>query len=360
MSKYNTLNNNIKDKRDMKKSLMFMFMAASLVACNSTSNDKATTTEETVTAITVKTAVAEIHTIDLLETYTSEVMAYKENDITPAAQGLHIDRIHVDVGDNVREGQVIVTLDQTTLKQQELNLATAQDNYDRMVPVHAAGGISDQQLTQMKNTLDLQKEVVENLRKNSTIKSPISGVVTARNFENGDLFASMPILHIMQIDKLKVMANVSEQYFTSVKVGDKVAIEVDIYPGQQFEGQVSRINPALDARTRTFGVEITIQNKSLELRPGMYARAIFNMGQRQSIMIPDQALQKQIGSSERFVYVIENGVADYRFVTDGRRVGNMIEILEGIEAGDEVATTSFTRLMNGTLVEVEAPAVAEE
>ena len=336
-----------------------MFMAASLVACNSTSNDKATTTEETVTAITVKTAVAEIHTIDLLETYTSEVMAYKENDITPAAQGLHIDRIHVDVGDNVREGQVIVTLDQTTLKQQELNLATAQDNYDRMVPVHAAGGISDQQLTQMKNTLDLQKEVVENLRKNSTIKSPISGVVTARNFENGDLFASMPILHIMQIDKLKVMANVSEQYFTSVKVGDKVAIEVDIYPGQQFEGQVSRINPALDARTRTFGVEITIPNKSLKLRPGMYARAIFNMGQRQSIMIPDQALQKQIGSSERFVYVIENGVADYRFVTDGRRVGNLIEITSGIEAGDVVATTSFARLMNGSLVEVDNSAVEE-
>ena len=336
-----------------------MFMAASLVACNSSTNDK-TSSEETVTAVPVKTAVAEMHTIDLLETYTSEIMAYKENDITPAAQGLHIDRIHVDVGDKVAVGQTLVTLDQTTLKQQELNLATAQDNYDRMVPVHAAGGISDQQLIQMKNTLDLQKEVVENLRKNSTIRSPISGVVTARNFENGDLFASMPILHIMQIDKLKVMANVSEQYFTSVKVGDKVAIEVDIYPNQQFEGEVTRINPALDARTRTFGVEITIQNKSMELRPGMYARTIFNMGQRQSVMIPDQALQKQVGSSERFVYVIENGVADYRFVTDGRRVGNMIEITEGLEAGDEVATTSFARLMNGSLVEVETPAVVEE
>ena len=343
----------------MKKSLMFMFMAASLVACNSSTNDKASS-EEIVTAIPVKTTVAEIRTIDLLETYTSEILAYKENDITPAVQGLHIDRIHVDVGDKVNVGQVIVTLDQTTLKQQELNLATAQDNYDRMVPVHAAGGISDQQLIQMKNTLDLQKEVVENLRKNSTIKSPISGVVTARNFENGDLFASMPILHIMQIDKLKVMANVSEQYFTSVKVGDKVAIEVDIYPNQQFEGEVTRINPALDARTRTFGVEITIQNKSMELRPGMYARTIFNMGQRQSVMIPDQALQKQVGSSERFVYVIENGVADYRFVTDGRRVGNMIEILDGLKAGDEVATTSFARLMNGSLVEVEAPEVVEE
>ena len=146
----------------MKKSLMFMFMAASLVACNSTSKDKeATTTEETVVAVSVKTAVAQTQTIDLLETYTSEIMAYKENDITPAAQGLHIDRILVDVGDKVSAGQTIVTLDQTMLKQQELNLATAEDNYNRMVPVHAAGGISDQQLTQMKNTLDLQKEVVE-------------------------------------------------------------------------------------------------------------------------------------------------------------------------------------------------------
>ena len=336
---------------------MFMFMAASLVACNNTqSTEKSVAVEEE--AIVVKTVVAEMKTVDVLETYTSEIMAFKENDITPAAQGLHIDRILVDVGDKVVAGQTLVTLDQTTLKQQELNLATTQDNYDRMVPVHAAGGISDQQLIQLKNTLDLQKEVVEQLRKNSTIKSPISGVVTARNFENGDLFASMPILHIMQIDKLKVKANVSEQYFTSVKVGDKVTIEVDIYPGQQFEGVVSRINPAFDARTRTFGVEITIPNRSMVLRPGMYARAIFNMGQRQSVMVADKAVQKQSGSSERYVYVIKDGVADYRFVTDGRRVGDMVEIIEGLEAGEEVATTSFTRLMNGKAVTVNnEPAV---
>lgn len=347
----------------MKKSLMFMFMAASLVACNSTSEKSTDVAETTETAVTIKTAVAEVQTVDVLETYTSEIMAYKENDITPAAQGLHIDKIYVDVGDKVYAGQTIVTLDQTTLKQQELNLATTEDNYNRMIPVYEAGGISEQQITQMKNTLDLQREVVENLRKNSTIKSPISGVVTARNFEDGDLFASMPILHIMQIDKLKVMANVSEQYFTNVKVGDKVTIEVDIFPGETFEGSVSRINPALDARTRTFSVEITIPNSSLKLRPGMYARATFNMGSRQSVMIPDQALQKQTGSSERYVFVIENGVANYRFVTDGRRVGDKIEIIEGVKAGDEIATTSFVRLMDGKRVTVDngvaAPASTE-
>ena len=330
---------------------MLIIAAATMVACGS--NQKSTTevaAEESATAIKVCTA--ESMEVDITETYTSEILPFKQNDITPAAQGLHIDQIKVDVGDRVHEGQVLVTLDQTTLKQQELNLATTQDNYDRMIPVHEAGGISDQQLTQIKNTLDLQKEVVENLRKNSTIKSPISGVVTARNFENGDLFASMPILHIMQINKLKVMANVSEQYFTKVKVGDKVDINVDIFPGETFEGKVSRINPALDAATRTFGVEITIPNANERLRPGMYARATFNMGRNRGVMVDDVAVQKQAGSSERYVYVIKDGKAEFRFVRDGRHVGNKVNILEGLEPGEVVATTSFIRLSDGKKVEI--------
>ena len=334
----------------MKKSLMMLIVAATMVACNSKNEETAAKKEA---VVDVKVATATTMTVDLYETYTSEIKAYKENDITPAAQGLHIDQIRVDVGDEVKEGDVIVTLDQTTLKQQELNLATLQDSYNRMKPVHEAGGVSDQQLIELENTLNLQKEVVEQLRKNSTIKSPISGVVTARNFYSGDLFAAMPILHIMQIDKLKVMANVSEQFYPNVKVGDEVTIEVDIFPGKQFAGKVSRINPALDASTRTVGVEITIPNADKVLRPGMYARATFNMGQRESIMIDDVALQKQSGSSERFVYVIdENGVVDYRFVKDGRRVGNKVEILEGLNAGDKVATTSFVRLMDGRKVNI--------
>jgi RND family efflux transporter MFP subunit len=336
----------------MKKSLMFIIAAATLVACGSNNQDSATDAATEQSAVAVKVCTAEVMDVAMTETYTSEILPYRENDITPAAQGLHIDDIKVDVGDRVREGQVLVVLDQTTLKQQELNLATTQDNYDRMLPVHAAGGISDQQLTQLKNTLDLQKEVVENLRKNSTIKSPISGVVTARNFEDGDLFASMPILHIMQIDKLKVMANVSEQYYTSVKVGQVVDITVDIFPGETFEGRVSRINPALDAQTRTFGVEITIPNSNERLRPGMYARATFNMGKSSGVVVDDVAVQKQAGSSERFVYVIKDGVAEFRFVRDGRRVGNKVSIIEGLEPGEQVATTSFIRLTNGKKVEI--------
>lgn len=331
-----------------------LIAAFALMGCasNSTEN-KQTTAPVEEPAVIVKTATAELQSVNVTETYTSEIKPYKENDITPAVAGLHISKIKVDVGDHVRKGQVLVVMDQTTLKQQELNLATAEDSYNRMKPVHEAGGVSDQQMIQLENQLNLQREVVENLRKNSTILSPITGIVTARNFESGDLFAQMPILHIMQINKLKVMANVSEQYYTSVKVGQPVSIEVDIFPGEVFEGKVSRINPALDAATRTFGVEITIPNGKERLRPGMYARATFSMGERENVMIPDQALQKQTGSSERYVYVIKDGVAEYRFVKDGRRVGDKIEILEGLTAGEQVATTSFTRLINGKKVEVK-------
>lgn len=338
----------------MKKSLMLMIVAATLVGCNS--NQEKKTSEATVAeepkAIAIKACTAESMTVDLKETYTSEILPYKENDITPAAQGLHIDEIKVDVGDRVKAGDVVVTLNRTNLKQLEINLATVQDTYDRMKPVHEAGGVSDQQMIELENTLNLQKEVVANMRRNSEIKSPISGVVTARNFENGDLFASMPILHIMQIDKLKVMANVSEQYYPNVKVGQSVDITVDIFPGETFEGKVTRINPALDAATRTFGVEITIPNKNERLRPGMYARATFNMGKRNGVMVDDVAVQKQIGSSERYVYVIKDGVAEFRLIRDGRRVGSKIDIVEGLEAGEKVATTSFMRLSNGAKVEI--------
>ena len=331
-----------------------LIAAVAMTACASNETNKEQTSAEVAeAAVLVKSATAVLQTVDLTETYTSEIKPYKENDITPAVAGLHISQIKVDVGDHVAKGQVIVVMDQTTLKQQEINLATMQDNYDRMLPVHAAGGISDQQIVQLENQLNLQKEVVENLRKNSTIHSPISGVVTARNFEAGDLFAQAPILHIMQINQLKVKANISEQFYTTVKVGQVVTIEVDLFPGEQFEGKVTRISPALDAATRTFGVEITIPNAKERLRPGMFARATFNMGERESVMIPDQALQKQVGSSERYVYVIKDGVAEYRLVKDGRRVGDLIEITEGLEAGEVVATTSFTRLMTGKKVEIK-------
>lgn len=336
----------------MKRSSVLIMAAAAMVACNSGSKSE-TTAEAGRTTVLTKSAAAQAATVYLTETYTSEIEPYKENDITPAASGLHIERILVDVGDAVSAGQVVATLDKTTLRQQEAQLKIVEDTYNRMKPVYEAGGISAQQLVQYENQYNMQREVVENLRRNSEIRTPISGVVTARNFESGDLFASTPILHIMQIDKLKVMANVSEQYFTDVKPGMPVEIAVDIYPGEVFTGNVSLIYPALDTATRTFKVEVTVPNAHNKLRPGMFARATFNMGSKEGVMIPDIAVLKQSGSNEHYVFVVQGDSVVRRSVNMGRQVGDRIDILSGVSAGEQVAVTALTKLSDGAKIELK-------
>ena len=334
----------------MKRIVILGFAVALLAGC--TGKKTAAVTEEK--GVLTKTARATAATVRLTEEFTSEIEPYKENDITPAASGVHIDKIYVEVGDPVREGQLIVSLDPTQYTQQLVQLKTVEDDYNRLLPVYEAGGISAQQIEQAKAQLDVQREVVANLKKNIEVRSPISGVVTARNYESGDLFAQQPILHIMQIDPLKVIANISEQYFSNVKVGMPVKLTVDIFPDEEFTGTVSLIYPALDPTTRTFKVEVKVPNAKRTLRPGMYARTTFDMGSKEGVMVPDVAVQKQVGSAERYLYVIEgDSVAERRSIKVGRQVGDRVDILSGVEPGEQVAVTALSKLFDGAAVDVK-------
>ena len=309
--------------------------------------------EEDIPVVQTKTEKARKATVTLSEVYTSEVEPNKENDITPAVAGVHIDRIMVDVGDKVREGQVLVTLDPTQYNQQLIQLHNLEADYNRLKPVHEAGGISAQQLEQQRTALDIQREVVANLKRNIEVRSPITGVVTARNYDSGDLFAAQPILHVMQIDPLKIKVNIPEQHFPNVKVGMPVRVNVDLFPDLTFSGKVSLIHPALDTSTRTFTVEVAVQNHYSTLRPGMFARSTFDMGQKEGVLVPDVAVQKQVGSAERYVYVIRDGKAERRSVKVGRQVEGYVDILSGVEAGEDVAVTALSRLYDGSPVEVK-------
>uniref|UniRef100_UPI003FEDEA86 efflux RND transporter periplasmic adaptor subunit n=1 Tax=Alistipes shahii TaxID=328814 RepID=UPI003FEDEA86 len=335
----------------MKKIVILCIAAVSFAGCTGKKGVTAVAEDK---GVLTKSAVAEEASVQLTEVFTSEIEPYKENDIPPAASGVHIDRIYVEVGDPVREGQLVVTLDPTQYTQQLVQLKTVEDDYNRLLPVYEAGGISTQQIEQAKAQLDVQREVVANLKKNIEVRSPISGVVTARNYESGDLFAQQPILHIMQIDPLKVIANISEQYFPNVKVGMPVKLAVDIFPDEEFTGTVSLIYPALDPTTRTFKVEVKVPNAKRTLRPGMYARTTFDMGSKEGVMVPDVAVQKQVGSAERYLYVIVgDSVAERRSVKVGRQVGDRVDILSGIEAGEPVAVTALSKLFDGAKVDIK-------
>lgn len=335
----------------MKKILMMIAAAAMTAGCT---GKRTTASAPEENRVLTRGVVAEETAVRLIEEFTSEIEPYRENDVTPAASGVHIDRILVEVGDAVREGQLVVSLDPTQYTQQLVQLQTIESDYNRLLPVYEAGGISAQQIEQARAQLDVQREVVANLKKNIEVRSPISGVVTARNYESGDLFAQQPILHIMQIDPLKVIVNISEQFFPQVKVGMPVDLYVDIFPGEIFAGRVSLIYPALDAATRTFKVEVTVPNGAGRLRPGMYARTSFDMGGKTGVMVPDVAVQKQVGSAERYVYVIVGDtVAERRSVEVGRQIGDRVDILRGVTAGEQVAVTALSKLFDGARVEIK-------
>ena len=337
----------------MRKNLIFtlgVMMATMLMAAGC--KEKKTQAIEENPAVGVKVAVASGEIISRDVEFTANIEPWQKNYIVPALQGARINRIYVKVGDRVRRGQLVAEMDPTQYNTARVQLETAEADYNRIKKVYDAGGISEQTLKQAEAQYLIYKEALDNVARNVRLYSPIDGVVTQKGEEEGNLFTSTPILEIMQMDRLKVRISISEQYYTNVSVGTPVSIAVDILPDEMFEGKVSLIYPAIDPATRTFTVEVTIPNSGGRLRPGMFARSEINMGDKEAVMVPDVAVQKQVGSNERYVYVIENGVASRRTVVPGRQIGGMVDLSGSITAGDRVATTSFVRLGDGTKVEI--------
>jgi RND family efflux transporter MFP subunit len=303
------------------------------------------------TKVGVKTTVATLQTVDNTATYTANIKADVINQITPAVPG-RIVKIYVEVGDRVSRGQLLVQMETSSLQQQTTQLANLEKDYARYSELLAVGGIAQQQVDQVKTQIDVLKAAIKNLQDNTQLRSPISGVVTARNYDNGDVFGQQPIVTIQQLSPLKALINVSESLFSKIKTGLPVDIDLDVYPDEKFTGTVSLIYPTIDANTHTFGVEVAVNNRDMKVRPGMFGRVTLNLGTRESILVPDIAVQKQAGSNDKYVYtVVDDSIAKYNKVELGARLGDLYEITSGISAGDIVVTAGQTRLIDGSKVE---------
>ena len=195
---------------------------------------------------------------------------------------------------------------------------------------------------------------VANLEENTILRSPIDGVVTARNYDAGDMYAmTSPIYVVEQIIPVKLLVAISESDYTKVKKGDSIEITADAIPGKTFYGKVEKIYPTVDPATRTFVVEVVVANAYKTLRPGMFARVTVNFGTNKNVVIPDVAVVKQQGSGERFVYVLnEDGTVTYQKVVLGRRMGAEYEVLEGLTDGATIVTGGQIRLKDGVKVTV--------
>ena len=289
--------------------------------------------------------------VDQQSSFTATVEAKTVNNITPAMGG-RIRVIHVDVGSRVSKGQAVVTMDAANYSQQETQLATLKRDYERYSELYKVGGISKQQLDQLKAQLDVAQTALNTIEENTGLISPISGVVTARNYDPGDVAGGMPILTIENINPVKIVINVSESYYSKVAPGMSAAIVVDALDGEAFEGKVSLIHPTINSVSRTFPIEIEVNNTEQRLRPGMFSRVTLNFGTNERPLVADLAILKQPGSNDRYVFLEKNGRAVYRKVELGTRIGDKYEIVSGLDIGDRVIVQGNTGLIEGAQVEV--------
>jgi len=331
-----------------------ILLAVMCAACNQKKAEEAHISQQITKNDTIAVKVMEVHEQPVAQIfeYTAVVRAEAINHIAPTIPG-RIDKIFVEVGDFVTVGQKLVQMDATPLRQAKTQLDNLKDNFNRLDELYKVGGVSKADWDALKTQLEVAQNAYNNLVENTQLLSPINGVVALRNYDSGDIFAGNPILQIQQIKPVKLLINVSESQYNEIKKGMAAKIKIDILGTQEINARVSLIYPTLDARTHTFPVEITIPNENVKVRPGMYARAIFNLGNRNNVVVSDKAIVKQPGSGDRFVYVLnEDNTVSYVKITLGRRLDTNYEILSGLKNGDKVVITSLTKLKDGINVNV--------
>lgn len=337
----------------MKKSFHLIALMAVAMLSSCSGGEKEATATKVEEKPKVKLATVTSRPVAQIQEYTATVEAEVKNNIAPSAP-VRIDKILVEVGDRVVKGQKLVTMDAANLKQLKFQLDNKEIEFKRVDELYKVGGASKSEWDTAKMAYDVMKTSYENLLENTALLSPINGIVTARNYDNGDMYSGgTPVLTVEQITPVKLMINVSEGYFTKVKKGSPVSVKVNAYGDEAFEGKVSLIYPTIDPATRTFPVEVQLVNRDQKVRPGMFARVTLNFGTADHVVVPDLAVVKRAGSGDRFVYVYNDGKVSYNKVELGRRMDAEYEVVSGVANNSQVVIAGQTRLADGVEVEVE-------
>ncbi len=339
----------------MVKNLILSTIALAILASCSGKKDK-TSNGDAVEVIPVKVQKLEKTDIAKPLDYTANLEADEQVFYAPASTG-RIEKIHVEVGDRIKKGQLLVEMDKTQLHQAEVQLKNLETEYNRAVQLNETGSISKQAYDAAVTQYEVAKSNVDFLKENTKMEAPFDGIVTGKYFENGELYtgaafggATKPsVIAIEKINPLKAKINLSEQYYLTVKKGTKVELKSNIFPDRTFEGTVNIVYPTIDPASRTFTVEVLIPNKDEALRPGMYGIINFFIGNTETIVVPAIAVLKLQGSNDRYVFLNKDGKAKRVAVTLGRRFEDQVELIsDELHEGDELVVVGQGRLVDGT------------
>ena len=324
-----------------------------LTACSGKTNKDEADDANVQQRTRVKIETVSVQNVDQIGEFTATVEAQVKNNIAPQTP-FRIKKISVEVGDHVKQGQLLAQMDATNLKQAKIQLDNQELEFKRVDELYKVGGTSKSSWDAQHTAVEVARAAYKNLVENTQLVSPISGIVTARNYDSGDMYSgASPIFTVEKIRPVKLMVNVSESLFTKVEKGHEVEVRFDVYGEETFKGKVSLVYPTIDPATRTFPVEIKIPNNDERVRPGMFARVTMNFGSLRRVVAPDRSIVKQAGAGDRYIYVYKDGSVSYQKVEIGRRFNNKYEIISGVADGDQVVITGQSHLTNGMEVEIE-------
>ena len=338
-----------------KLTLITLAVAALMTACGQKDTSTATSGQDAQKAAPVVSVItAQAEDVEITNTFTSNIEPFATNNIVSQTAG-RIVSINAEVGQKVSKGQLLAKMDDVNLAKTRMQYVNDSTELVRLTELYNIGAVAQADYDMAKLALNITKKTYNNLAENTYLRSPINGVVTARNYDKGDMYSmALPIFVVQQIQPVKMLINVSESLFTDISKDMEFDITVESYPSETFKGKVNLIYPTVSATTHTFPVEVICQNTDQRLRPGMFARVTANFGTNHHVVVPDVAVVKQQGSGEHFIYVLQpDNTVRYQLVEVGKRLGNRYEIVSGINEGDKIVTEGQIRLKDGVAVTVK-------
>jgi membrane fusion protein (multidrug efflux system) len=330
------------------------------VGCGRGSHSENDDEKETVV---VPVEVAEITIGDIASyfTGTATLEAEKETEVVAKVGGI-VARIYAEEGDFIRAGQALAKLDDEKLavqmEQAAANLKKLETEYERSVELFDGHLISAQDFQRAKFEYESQKATCD-LRKldlkYTSIRSPISGVVAERMIKVGNMVvANEAVFRVTDLDPLLAVLYVPERLIGELRVGQPASLRVDAIADAEFAGTVERISPVVDPSTGTVKVTVEVHDKSMKLKPGMFARInIVNDVHVAAVLAPRDAIIEE--DDESSVFVVRDSTAYRQTVETGFVNSAHIEVLSGLALGDTVVTTGKGSLQDSSRVDLVTP-----
>lgn len=338
------------------KNILLVFLASILIlaGCGKKVKDQQSVEEKSVSVERVERKVIKNNLI-------FPGTAYPWEEAALAAQmASRVRKIYVKEGDYVKQGQLLVQMDDQQLTQIEIQFNDAKRDFERAEKLKAEGAISEQQYEKFKLAYETLKTNYEKILENTQLRAPFSGVITAKYLNDGELFTMVPaggrtvpaILHLMNVNELKVKISVNEFDSYKIKIGQKAKVINDVMMDEIFLGYVTRISPVVDPISKTVEVEIRVINRGNKIKANSFVRVEIDLGESSELVIPTSSILTDPITGKNFVFVYENGIAKKKFLVKGKQVNDETIVKSGLKEGEQIIVAGQSNLIDGDKVKL--------